>query len=79
MVYKINDVEYVLVNVILIEEEIKKISKIVDDNECIMQDFELMRCNLSLFTFLFGSRKLKVKLFVPSKNIIQFNKKLYDK
>lgn len=79
MVYKINDIEYVLVNVILIEENIKKISKIVDKNECIMQDFEIMRCNLSLLTFLFGSRKLKAKLFVPSKNIIQFNKELYDK
>ena len=79
MVYKINDIEYVLVNVILIEEDIKKTSKIVDDNECIIQDFKYMRCNLSLFTFLFGSRKLKVTLFVPSKNIIQFNKQLYDK
>lgn len=79
MVYKINEIEYVLVNVILIEDEIKKISKIVDDNECIMQDFEIIRCNLSLFTFLFGSRKLKVALFVPTKNIIKFNKSLYDK
>lgn len=79
MVYKINDTEYVLINVVLVEEKIKKISKTVDKYECIMQDFEIMRCNLSLFTFLFGSRKLKVKIFVPSKNIIQFDKELYDK
>jgi|JI10StandDraft_1071094.scaffolds.fasta_scaffold191584_3 hypothetical protein len=79
MVYKINDIEYVLVNVVLVEEDLKKISKMVDKNECIMQDFEIMRCNLSLFTFLFGSRKLKIKIFVPSKNIIQFDKELYER
>jgi hypothetical protein len=79
MVHKINDIEYVLINVVLIEEETKKISKMIDKHECIMQDFEIMRCNLSLFTFLFGSRKLKVKILVPSKNIIQFDKELYKK
>lgn len=77
MVYNINEVEYVLVNVIISDDNRNTLESLMDKYKCIVQDFILIRGN-SLFTFLgLYSPKVKLAIFVPTKNIIEFNNQLY--
>ena len=77
MVYNIDNIEYVLVNVIISDDNRKKLEKSMDKYKCIVQDFTLLRGN-SIFTFLgLYSPKTKLTVLVPTKNIIQFNHDLY--
>jgi hypothetical protein len=77
MVFNINEIEYVLVNVIINDDNRKRLEGLMDKHKCIVQDFILIRGN-SLFTFLgLYSPKVKLAIFVPTKNIIEFNNQLY--
>jgi hypothetical protein len=77
MVYNINSIEYVLVNVIVVDNNKDKLNSLMTKHKCIVQDFILIRGN-SIFTFLgLYSPKVKLSIFVPTKNIIEFNNQLY--
>jgi hypothetical protein len=78
MVYNINSIEYVLVNVIVIDSNKGKFNSLMNKHKCIVQDFILIRGN-SIFTFLgLYSPKVKLSVLVPSKDIVEFNEKLYE-
>lgn len=76
MVYTFNNTEYILLNIIAIDSEIKKVDNAIKKYECIIQDFNIMRTNLTLLSFLFGSTKTKVSILVPTKNLDKFNKEI---
>ena len=77
MVYNINEIEYVLVNVIIKDDNRKRLEGLMNKHSCIVQDFILIRGN-SLFTFLgLYYPKIKLAILVPTKNIIEFNNQLY--
>jgi len=77
MVYNINEIEYVLINVIINDINRKTLENMLDNYSCIIQDFILLRGN-SIFTLLgLYSPKIKLAILVPSKHIIDFNNELY--
>lgn len=73
MVYTFNNTEYILLNIIVIDGKTEKIDNAIKKHGCIIQDFNIMRTNLTLLSFLFGTTKIKVSVLVPTKNLDKFN------
>lgn len=79
MVYTINNTEYVLINVLLVESHAKRLDREIKKYEGIIQDFNVLRTNLSIISFIFGSTKIKVSVLIPSKNVKQFSEEVFKK
>lgn len=72
MVYNIDGTEYVLIKVPLdAESTMDEIQKSVRKYGAILQDWEFA------YRSLFFGAKIKVSLLVPSKNLKEFNERLY--
>lgn len=80
MVYTINDTQYVLVKLPVVDDDDGKrkiFEKQIEKYKCLVVDFEIMRGNLTLINFLFGSTKIKISLLVPANHIEEFNKEVF--
>lgn len=77
MVYTINNTEYVLINVPVVDAHRKRFDKTMKRFECIVQDFEIMQNNLTILNFIFGTTKVKVSVLVPSKHIKEFQEEFF--